>query len=143
MWSSEREHSVLIDFGAALVDVPEGSFTPSGTPNYVAPEFLHKVKSAKGDIWALGITMLFAFDYIALPDGEWVLPAVWDEPSDARNEMLLWLSEIEKLRGRLSNDKPLLVSMLEKDPEARMCSLDLSQALEASSIGELKRDRVK
>lgn len=67
---SSPSRFVLIDFGAAfyLKDAPE--FNPSGTPSYVAPEFLQRHRGKEMDVWALGMTMLWALGRMELPDGE-------------------------------------------------------------------------
>ncbi|KAI1842164.1 hypothetical protein JX266_011697 [Neoarthrinium moseri] len=140
MWSSSQQRSVLIDFGAAIIDMPEGYFNPSGTPSYAPPEFLKKRKDAKGDIWGLGVTMLFAFGYVALPDGEWLLPAVFEEGTP-RREMLEWLAEVEIMKHRTERGNPLLAAMLETDLGKRIgnsvsfTEFKMSQEQSASAIG--------
>ncbi len=126
VWSPEHKHGVLVDFGAALnrKTLPEGFFNPSGTPPYAPPEFLQKQKVPGGDIWSLGVAMLFCFRYIRLPDGEWLLPAVWDDGAD-RLQMLQWLESIDEMRKKVVGDRPLLSEMLAPDPAARIDSLDL------------------
>lgn len=131
MWSSHEQRAVLIDFGAALIDMPQGYFNPSGTPNYAPPEFLHRKKSVKGDIWGLGITMLFAFGYVPLPMGEWILPVALDRGTEARNEMLAWLDQVEALRTELAESRPLAAAMLDADPDARIDSAGLVRQLGA------------
>ncbi|KAI0121333.1 kinase-like domain-containing protein [Xylariales sp. AK1849] len=129
MWSGEHKRSVLIDFGAALLNMPEGYFNPSGTPSYAPPEFLSQKKGAKDDIWALGITMLFAFGYTPLPRGGWLLPAVWDAANNARLSMLQWLAQVEQLRDVMKRDNPLAAAMLDADPDARISSSELHKRL--------------
>ncbi|KAK6085806.1 serine threonine protein kinase [Seiridium cupressi] len=130
MWSREDQNSVLIDFGAALVKMPENCFNPSGTPNYAPPEFLHRKKHARGDIWGLGITMLFAFGYVPLPNGQWTLPIALEEGTEAHKEMSAWLAQVAQLRVELVESKPLVVAMLDADPDARIGSGELSRRLE-------------
>ncbi|KAH8878943.1 kinase-like protein [Thozetella sp. PMI_491] len=131
VWSPEQKHAVLIDFGAALDFnvLPTDFFNPSGTPNYAGPDFLSKKKGPKGDIWALGVTILFAYRYIKLPDGEWLLPAVWDE-GKPREEMLEWLEQIETLRKETESVMPLISDMLNPDQDARIGSAELVKRLE-------------
>ncbi|ROW10167.1 hypothetical protein VMCG_01855 [Cytospora schulzeri] len=119
---------VLIDFGAALDRklLPDGFFNPSGTPPYAPPEYLKRRKGMEGDVWALGVTMLFAFGCLPLPDGAWILPEVF-EREEVRREMVEWLDEVEGWRGKLAGgDKVLLVEMLEADPVRRIGSKDLA-----------------
>ncbi|KXH62792.1 hypothetical protein CSAL01_02697 [Colletotrichum salicis] len=128
-------HAVLIDFGAALSSpstLPQNGWTPSGTPSYAPPEFLHRHKSHASDIWGLGITMLFCFGYIPLPAGSWILPHVFEDEA-VKREMEAWLDEIEELRTSLSSsgdrEKVLLDRMLERDPGVRIGSVELAGLL--------------
>lgn len=116
---------MLIDFGAALnlALLPAGYFNPSGTPSYAPPEFLRKKKGPQGDVWALGVVMLFVWAYVKLPEGEWLLPGVWDEGGDA--EMRAWLREVTELTEKCSGKRSILGEMLKEDPEERISSADL------------------
>ena len=127
VWSSEDRRAVLIDFGAAffLTAVgPQARSVPSGTPPYVPPEFLQRRKGEQGDVWALGVVMLFALGCVALPDGGWLLPSVFEEGED-RREMKCWLEGIERLRRAVAEKDPLVGRMLEPDPDARIGSREL------------------
>ncbi|KAF4818746.1 Serine/threonine-protein kinase ppk34 [Colletotrichum siamense] len=135
VWNEQLKHAVLIDFGAALVNpesLPEGGWTPSGTPPYTPPEFFEKKKCQAGDVWALGVTLLFAFGEIPLPDGSWFLPHVF-ENEDVKDEMMQWLSRIESMGKSLDHagDGSLLAQMLHWSPEQRISSDDLARHLEA------------
>jgi serine/threonine protein kinase len=133
VWSTELRRAVLIDFGAALDynTVPASFFNPSGTPPYVPPEFLQKIKHAKGDIWALGLVMLFALRHISLPDGGWHLPAVTAEDGPDRQRLRQWFEQIGQLRAELTTAEPLIYRMLDPDLGARINSSDLVQQLQA------------
>lgn len=117
---------MLVDFGAVLnlAVVPNDYFNPSGTPSYVPPEFLNKRKGPAGDVWALGVVMLFVWGYMRLPDGEWLLPGVWDEGGDV--EMRAWLDEVRDLKERWCKERPVLEEMLNEDPKERISSADLA-----------------
>ncbi|KAF5518712.1 Serine/threonine-protein kinase ppk34 [Colletotrichum aenigma] len=135
VWNEQLKYAVLIDFGAALVNpesLPEGGWTPSGTPPYAPPEFFEKKKCQAGDMWALGVTMLFAFGDIPLPDGSWILPHVF-ENEDAKDEMMQWLLRIESKGKSLDHagDGSLLAQMLHWNPGPRISSDDLVRHLEA------------
>lgn len=133
MWDQAAQHSVLIDFGAALNHnvLPENWFNPSGTPPYAPPEFLQRRKGSAADIWALGVTMLFAFKYVKLPDGEWILPHVF-ENALVLEEMRSWLSEVERWRQVLAEGvHGLLADMLEQDPNQRILAEELELQLKA------------
>lgn len=79
-------------------------------------------------MWALGVAMLFAKRYIALPDGQWFLPNVFDQGQD-RMEMLEWLAKIQEVRRRVSGEDSLLIHTLEVDPEKRITSSSLATKL--------------
>ncbi|KAJ3957880.1 hypothetical protein N0V92_005557 [Colletotrichum tropicale] len=133
VWDEKRKHAVLIDFGAALVNpesLPEGGWTPSGTPPYAPPEFFEKKKCQAGDVWALGVTMLFAFGDIPLPDGAWILPHVF-ENEDVKDEMMQWLLKIDIMRKSLDSgvDGSLLAQMLQQSPGERIGSDELARRL--------------
>ncbi|KAK1636230.1 kinase-like domain-containing protein [Colletotrichum phormii] len=128
-------HAVLIDFGAALTSpstLPQNGWTPSGTPPYAPPEFLHRHKSYVSDIWGLGVTLLFCFGYVPLPTGSWILPHVFEDEA-VKREMEVWLDEIEELRTSLSSSgdegKVFLGRMLERDPGTRIGSVELAGLL--------------
>ncbi|KAI8260726.1 hypothetical protein K4K58_001801 [Colletotrichum sp. SAR11_239] len=134
VWDEQLKHAVLIDFGAALVNpenLPDGGWTPSGTPPYAPPEFFEKKKCQAGDVWALGVTMLFAFGYIPLPDGAWILPHVFVN-EDVKDEMMQWLLKIEIMRKSLDSglDGSLLAQMLQQSPDERIGSDELARRLE-------------
>ncbi|KAK2049438.1 hypothetical protein LZ31DRAFT_538304 [Colletotrichum somersetense] len=64
VWGEQFKYAVLTDSGAALVNpesLPEGGWTSPGTPPYAPPEFFEKKKCQAGDMWALDVTMLFAY----------------------------------------------------------------------------------
>lgn len=133
MWDPVTQHSVLIDFGAALnyKVLPTDWFNPSGTPPYAPPEYIQRRKGTAGDVWALGVTMLFAFKYIKLPEGEWILPHVFEEEL-VLEEMKSWLAEIENWRKILvGRDSGLLADMLEQDPDKRIVAAQLELQLKA------------
>lgn len=139
MWDPLRSHAVLVDFGAALdlAALPEGYFHPSGTPSYAAPEFLRRQKGAEGDVWALGVTMLFVWRRVALPQGGWFLPGVWDEGGDV--EMREWLVEVGGL-GQLEREQgTALGEMLQEDPGQRIASAELAQRLLSPAISYLSQ----
>ena len=131
MWDALRSKAVLIDFGAANVVCSGGNwgFSPSGTPSYAAPEFLEKQKGPPSDVWAFGVTMLFANGQIALPNGDWLLPRVFEQGKD-RERMLAWLQEVDLIRQQLSDDASVLVRMLETDASSRITPWSLAVVLD-------------
>ncbi|KAL5869367.1 hypothetical protein ACKVWC_010113 [Pyricularia oryzae] len=66
LYSRERG-AVLIDMGLSTPTRSPGN--AAGTPYYVPPEFLgQKLRGPAGDVWALGVTMLYALKKLPLPD---------------------------------------------------------------------------
>jgi serine/threonine protein kinase len=100
MYSSSTLHCSLIDFGAAynVEKVGKGYFNTSGTPPYAPPEYLKRTKGeeGEGDVWALGVTMLFAIGEVELPAGDWILPHAL-EGGKPRVEMETWLKRVQEL----------------------------------------------
>jgi len=91
MWSYNRG-AVLVDFGLTMVASDNSG---GGTPYYVPPEWTGRgVRDITSDIWALGVTMLYAFGYIRLPDTysvrEWHgLPKLYWNISNVRKGLSL------------------------------------------------------
>lgn len=107
-----------------------------GTPFYVPPEWLERNSRDKpGDIWALGIVMLYVLHLITLPDLRgntshpqhkyWWIDQVHDNSNGDAEIMQSWITEICTLiETSTSPGAPLLKRMLRKEPETR-CSIDL------------------
>lgn len=128
VWDPAGKRAVLIDFGAAVdyAIVPRDWFNPSGTPSYVPPEFIDRRKGPEGDIWGLGITMLFVWRLVQLPEHDWLLPGVWDEGGDVA--LRQWLAEVETLATGDHKHSAILRRMLEQDPDRRISSTELASA---------------
>ncbi|ORX37157.1 kinase-like domain-containing protein [Kockovaella imperatae] len=123
LWSTQTRKATLIDFGAAML--PPWTFTASGTPNYVSPEFWNRQKDPKNDVWALGITLLFGYRHVPLPDGEWILPHTF-EPGPARDGLQSWFNHVAEVRSRAAeNGHEVVAWMLEPDIEARPTSKEI------------------
>lgn len=138
MWDHGSQHSVLIDFGAALNHkmLPLDWFNPSGTPPYAPLEFLQRRKGSAGDVWALGVTMLFAFKYVRLPDGEWILPHAFEDEV-VLEEMTNWLNSVEGWRQELVDGvHGLLAEMLEQDPNKRIVAAELELQLKGQGLNK-------
>ena len=68
-----------------------------GTPCYVPPEYLFNLpRGFEGDIWAFGITMLFVFGLIPLPQGKWKIAAVVQD-LNVRQKIIDWLKEVREV----------------------------------------------
>lgn len=78
--------AVICDFGiSAKVDKQPGPFN-GGTPCYIPPESLITLtRGFEADIWAFGITMLFVFRLIPLPDKTWKIADVRSKGSPGKS----------------------------------------------------------
>jgi serine/threonine protein kinase len=106
---SEERGAVLCDFGLSRQSVLS-SLTAGGRPFYVPPEYITvKQRGQPGDVFALGVTMLYLRKLRPLPDfaeGQYFMIA--DIHSQmrvvrqaARNKRVSWLAEVEAARARL------------------------------------------
>lgn len=120
--------AVLCDFGisAKAYDRPE-DFN-GGTPCYVPPEaLLAPTRGFQADVWALGITMLFVFQFIPLPSGKWWIADIRSNRKSARC-MVTWILRIgQVVRGLPQNLSPLR-KMLAEESTKRITAADLVSA---------------
>lgn len=141
---STVQGAVLIDFEMARFQ-PEPSDVrckePGGTPLFLPPEAIEpgEERGYPGDIWALGLTMLFTLrkikytrPYIRVFVGD------FNEQGTGSNEwMKNWFEEIALQRSRLNKEDKveLLVSkMLETDIEARVTAAALKAQVTAAAL---------
>lgn len=105
---SRTRGAVLIDFG--LSSVVGDRAVSGGSPWYIPPEYMiNGNRGAPGDVFALGVVMLFVLGKIPLPDLHpqlnWSIAAVRKGPAahqnEARNAMLRWLDIVEKAAQEL------------------------------------------
>jgi len=129
--SSRTGDFVLIDFGAAFHLEDAADFNPSGTPSYVGPEFLQRRRGMDMDVWALGVTMIWALGMVELPDGEWFLPGVFEEGSTDREALLGWFGRVERLREGLDGKglEGLVRKMLNVEVGDRIGSVELEEGM--------------
>ncbi|KAL2891653.1 cAMP-dependent protein kinase, catalytic subunit-like [Ceratocystis lukuohia] len=146
---SVKTGAMLCDFGLAST-VDESNNHQGGTPWYVPIEYLaHRRRGPPGDIWALGIVMLYLIRKIPLPETQhkqyltWIIrdvhrndikPTVENEPQSARNQMQLWLDHIKNISSTLDERDPLekLVSlMLRRSPTNRITAKSMMGILKA------------
>ncbi|KAB5549484.1 kinase-like domain-containing protein [Coniochaeta sp. 2T2.1] len=124
LYSRERG-AVLCDMGMSTH--ASNPATSGGTPYYVPPEFIgHKLRGAAGDVYALGVTMLFILRKIAFPDARgrrdhpkrlyWVIAELNRPPRYHRDggaatsavaQMQQWLNEVNEARTRLNRKDKL------------------------------------
>ncbi len=137
---SPQRGAVLIDFGLATSrDERESS---GGTPWYVPPEFAYRTESrnASGDIFALGVTMLYVLRKAALPEvygRGWLIRDVVQPTSEARRQMEAWMAEIATAQNHLARTdliEGLVYRMVDPDCHARVRATHIVAAIEASEL---------
>ncbi|KAK3936417.1 CAMK protein kinase [Diplogelasinospora grovesii] len=135
LYSPERG-AVLCDLGLSThVKNPPSN---GGTPYYIPPEFIgFKHRGAPGDVWALGVTMLYVLGKIPFPESRahkehprrlfWLIAKVNNARDSARPyavaQMQQWLSEVNATRAKLNTkDKleRLVHDMLSPNPAQRI-----------------------
>ncbi|KAL6904326.1 Ca2+/calmodulin-dependent protein kinase [Trichoderma evansii] len=138
---SPRRGAVLIDFGLAT---SANEFNVGGTPWYLPPDFLdYNLRGSPGDIWALGITMLYLLGKIKYPESSmpaWPMRELHRE-GNSRNQMNDWLQHILTARAKLSpvnlgtgstKLEYIVFNMLERDSELRFSAEDIIFTLDSS-----------
>lgn len=120
------EGAVLCDFGIA---VTSPTVKGKGTPCYVPPEGLYGEWSFGGDVWGLGVTLLFAARLMPLPNRSWIIANIQTDV-DAAHEMGDWLLNIMKTIEKIPKRLNLLCKMLKNNPGNRISAKELVQDLE-------------
>lgn len=140
---SQTRGAVLIDFGlGGQANVTEQT---GGTPWYVPPEFrLHRTRGRPGDIFALGVTMLYVLRKCSLPDrgDQWWISHIHNGTremrSNAARQMQAWIKSLQELRVQLCQIQGtlegLLRYMLLAEPETRYTAKDILKELESLSV---------
>lgn len=77
------------------------------TPWYFPPEYIQGYRDAKGDVFALGVVLLYVLSHTKLVGqacAGWVIPKVIESERDvaALQEVKYWLREVESHRLRLT-----------------------------------------
>lgn len=95
------------------------------------------VRGAPGDVWALGVTMLYVLGRIHLPERTvqgWRISEARDNKSQAFRQMLAWLESVTRVRAELDRAdrfEGLVHRMLEWAPESRVQAGQASALLES------------
>lgn len=140
-YSPERG-AVLLDFGLAMTTT-EAAATENagGTSWYIAPGVLHsEVRGAPGDVWALGVTMLYVLGKIDLPEKtttQWAIKDVANEGGESNRQMKSWLKRVEKSREKLDRRgfvEGLVHRMLEEMSQKRVQAAQILTSFESASI---------
>lgn len=99
----------MIDFGLSIRD-SGGRYRTGGSPWYIPPEYISEgIRGKPGDIWALGIVMLFTLQKLPLPERRhpkicWWIDNIQKNDNDgdlARNTMRQWLIYIRDVKEGL------------------------------------------
>jgi len=145
---ADSERAVLCDFGNAVTNltlrggealfgyaVTNPTVKGGGTPCYVPPEGLYGEWSYGGDIWALGVTMLYATGRMPLPNRSWIIANIHTDVN-AASEMRDWLLNVAEIAGKVPKQLNMLRKMLGEDPRNRIVAKDLVQGLRSMERGK-------
>ncbi|UKZ53881.1 hypothetical protein TrVGV298_007683 [Trichoderma virens] len=121
---SPQRGSVLIDFGMATLNQDKDT---GGTPWYLPPDMLDgNRRGFAGDVWALGITMLYILGKIGLPerimDG-WSIHSLSTPGDPSRKKMEEWLEFVALKKSQLDQENVLesiVFKMLDWNGESRI-----------------------
>ena len=121
--------AVICDFGisAKLYGAPE-NFN-GGTSSYVPPEhIIDRPRGPAGDVYAYGITMLFVFRLIPLPQHNWKIAAI-NQDLEIRERMLDWVRHIQQILPTIPKRLYPLRTMLTQNPDERITAALLCKDL--------------
>lgn len=132
---SRDRGAVILDFGLANNARDPPSF--GGTPWYVPPEIIDRppTRGAAGDMWSMGVTMLFVLGKIRLPEkygNGWRIVEVL-KLGEAAGKMGNWIDIINGVRKKLDQTnqvESLVFQMLERKTD-RISAGDVRMALTA------------
>lgn len=67
LWAGSRRGAVLCDFGLSTQTI--GTSSNGGTIYYLPPEYRdHGHRGQPGDIWAFGVTILYVYGMVRIPE---------------------------------------------------------------------------
>ncbi|KAL8290980.1 hypothetical protein RB601_003666 [Gaeumannomyces tritici] len=124
---SAARGAVFLDFGLASSE--KDSSRAGGSPWYVPPEAADirtLTCGFAGDIWALGVVMLYVLGKIQLPERsvkEWRLARIRDHASRAYMQKMEWVRSVVKARDTLDTRdvvERVVHATLEHKPQARI-----------------------
>ncbi|PKK41594.1 hypothetical protein CI102_14218 [Trichoderma harzianum] len=133
---SEPRGAVLLDFGMSKEDF-HGMVRSGGTPWYLPPEYLHvnengqhcPIRGFPGDIWALGVTMLYVLGKCR-PEKttDWLIGRAHEDGLD-RALMQSWIKSVAEYRKQLKEADDgigrLVSRMLHDNAELRVTAAKL------------------
>lgn len=132
---SPARGAVLIDFGLST-EMENESVHAGGTPWYVPPEFLDEEdqpRGAPGDVFALGVMMLFVAGKLPLPEKcvshpAWHILEALSEKSQAQQAMQHWLRVV-----RIATNKLDVKDKVERAIET-MVQVDFNTRVQADKL---------
>ncbi|KAL7929008.1 kinase-like domain-containing protein [Trichoderma chlorosporum] len=133
--------AVLLDFGEATFSINDTQ-AAGGTSFYLPPgDALVQSRGFPGDIWAMGVTMLYVLGKIKCPEKSgyksWDIRGVLNLESDDFKRMTKWLQFIAKEKAKLNKQskiESLVYQMLSKEPASRIKASDITLALRNKSL---------
>ena len=89
----DGKNAVLCDFGHAVAHPLAKN---EKTLCYIPSEFLYRKSSSAGNVWALGVTMLYVAGLMPLPNRSWIIAHI-GKGVNAEPEMKQWFLEIAEI----------------------------------------------
>lgn len=135
------DRAVLLDFGLGS----RHDETTGGTPWYVPPDFIIEgTRGARGDVWALGVTMLYVLGKIGLPEKNrsWLIRDARKQGGEAHKRMTDWLKVVARARETLNCAdlvEGLVYQMLEPKSKMRVEAAQIFAAFEKASRAVMTR----
>lgn len=121
---SQERGAVLLDFGLASTGVEATS--TGGTPWYIPLEYITQSRrGAHGDMWALGVTMMYVLAKIRLPERSgpaWLIRDAIKQEGQAQRRMIDWINVVQDEKEKLDlNDshEARISQLLALEPEMR------------------------
>jgi serine/threonine protein kinase len=149
---SHTRGAVLCDLGLSS-DATDYT-SNGGTPYYVPPEYIgNRSRGPPGDVWALGITMLYLLRKMSLPDSRgrrgnprhlyWFIADVNSRRQGknaplALNQMKQWLADVSTASKTLDTNDPLerlVKEMLMPTPTSRINTSGIVKRLRGLPLG--------
>ena len=124
----DGKNAVLCDFGHAVAHPLAKN---EKTLCYIPSEFLYRKSSSAGNVWALGVTMLYVAGLMPLPNRSWIIAHI-GKGVNAEPEMKQWFLEIAEITKKIPEHLSLLRKMLKSDSRERITAKYLTRNLNVS-----------
>jgi serine/threonine protein kinase len=141
---SPSRGAVLLDFGLASYSQSKAL---GGTPWYIPPEYYSLgLCTSPGDVWALGITMLYTLGFIMLPDCQaswWHMAMAQQKVQPHHKYMVSWMRTVQNIRtidlDRGNTIHSLVIDMLEPREDQRITAAQIHARLNELSTPQYVR----